>query len=146
MNIVQIKPTNQIMNITFCQFAIQHIQIRPFFDAVITVIITDNKNDDITKTLYMNTEEYKNWGSDDNYLVYWIANKFGFELTEDKYKINPFYVNVTDIHQVVPPPPPSILSDNTATTTPSVNTIENTSTETIVPDLSAPTDNSILLQ
>lgn len=108
MNVVQIEPTHQIANITFRRFAIQHVQVYPFFDAYINVIITDDKNDDITKTLHMTPDEYKQWGADDDFLIYWIANKFGFQITDNRYLNNPFYNIASDVNQTIPPPGPNM--------------------------------------
>ena len=77
----QIVPKDQITTKVICGFNIQRVELVLFNSARINVELLDEKNNMMDfKIITMEGEDYVNWGSDDNYIINFVANKLGFTI------------------------------------------------------------------
>ena len=61
---------------TINKFNISSIIVDLFNSVTITLFLYDNDNKMVdVKTLKMTTEEYQQWGNDDNYIIEYVKNK-----------------------------------------------------------------------
>ena len=72
-----IQPFEEKKTITSFKISINFIQI---FECANLMISFFDSNNNIVKTnsLCITGEDYKNWGSDDDYIVNYVANHYGF--------------------------------------------------------------------
>ena len=77
----QIVPQEQITTKVVSSFDIQSIDLILFNSARIRVALLDeNANLLDINFLTMEGEDYANWGSDDNYIINYVATKLGFTI------------------------------------------------------------------
>jgi hypothetical protein len=77
----QIVPYDQITTKVISGFDIQNIELVLFNSARIFVrLLDENGNMMDLKFITMEGEDYANWGSDDNYIINFVATKLGFTI------------------------------------------------------------------
>jgi hypothetical protein len=77
----QIVPQEQITTKVVSSFDVQNIELVLFNSARIRVAILDENGNMLDLTfLTMEGEDYTNWGSDDNYIINYVATKLGFTI------------------------------------------------------------------
>ena len=76
--IVEIEPFETVTIKHKHSFSINIIDIKIFKSVMISVEFFDENNDRVdVARLQLTGDDYSNWGTDDNYLVNYVANKYG---------------------------------------------------------------------
>ena len=79
---LSIEPITKITSTTIVNYSFEITQLIPSTSATFRVYLFDSNNMIVTiQTYSMFGEDYKEWGSDDDYLIQWIKNK----ITDTKF-------------------------------------------------------------
>ena len=77
----QIVPCEQITTKVISGFNIQNIELVLFNSArIIVQLLDENSNMMDIKFITMEGADYTSWGSDDNYILIFVATKLGFTI------------------------------------------------------------------
>jgi pullulanase/glycogen debranching enzyme len=81
MSTVFIENFNMVTTNIVSSFKVEVINFRIFSSVYLRVFLYDNSNK-LINSLYLTLsgDDYKNWGNDDNYLINYVANHYGFTL------------------------------------------------------------------
>ena len=81
--VVQIEPLEVVTVSNKCSFSVRIMHMTIFESVSIIVNFFDENNNRIdTVSLTLTGEDYSNWGSDDNYLYNYVAQKYGTKIKE----------------------------------------------------------------
>ena len=76
-----IEPFDKIVTKVIYSFEIQNTEITLFNSAKIRVnLLNEQKNIVDVSIVILEGDDYNNWGNDDNYIINFVANKFGFTI------------------------------------------------------------------
>ena len=78
---VQIEPLEVVTVRHRHSFSVDIIKVKMFESVMIAVTFFDESKSVIDRTtLNLTGDDYKNWGTDDNYLVNYVATKYGMKI------------------------------------------------------------------
>lgn len=81
--VVQIEPLQVVTVSNKCSFNVRIMHMTIFESVSIIVNFFDENNNRVdTVSLTLTGEDYSNWGSDDNYLYNYVAQKYGTKIKE----------------------------------------------------------------
>ncbi len=81
MSSYQIEPIEQVSTLTYNYITCRVGEVELGVSAkVITTFYDIHKNGYKTEVALLQGDDYKAWGSDDTYIVNWVANKYGLVL------------------------------------------------------------------
>jgi hypothetical protein len=79
-----INPVQQVVTNTITSFSVSILSIEIFKSAQLGVKLYDVNNNFINMvSLTISGTEYNKWGSDDNYLIEYVANYYGYTIISD---------------------------------------------------------------
>ena len=78
---VQIEPLEVVTVRHRHSFSVNIVHVKMFESVMIAVTFLDENKAIIDRTtLNLTGDDYKNWGTDDNYLVNYVATKYGMKI------------------------------------------------------------------
>jgi hypothetical protein len=81
--VVQIKPFEQVKTTVVTGMTVRVMRVELFKSATLHVSLLDEAGRSIdSKVVEISGDDYKQWGSDDEFIYQYIANKLGFTMPE----------------------------------------------------------------